>query len=199
MGAENLNLTLNFFLFEARKQDGGLYPSHILYGIYTSLQSAIRAKGCTVNMFEDKEFEDSRRCLDAVMRNRSAEGLGTGSRKLTETISLTEEEQLWQCGALGDDTPRKLLDTVLYLTGLHFALRGGKEHRTLRMSAKPQIMGPHTDGNGRKFLLYTEDVSKTNLGGLTQSKQTPMKVRTYENINKDRCYFSIFQKYRSLC
>ncbi|XP_067649103.1 uncharacterized protein [Haliotis asinina] len=81
VGAENLNLALKFFLFEARKQDGGLYPSHTLYGIYASLQSAIRAKGCKVNMFEDKEFEDSRRCLDAVMRERSAEGLGAGSQQ----------------------------------------------------------------------------------------------------------------------
>ncbi|XP_048251928.1 uncharacterized protein LOC125380005 [Haliotis rufescens] len=40
-------------------------------------------------MFEGEEFEVSRRCLDAVMRKRSAEGLGATCRKPTESHHMS--------------------------------------------------------------------------------------------------------------
>ncbi|XP_046374842.2 uncharacterized protein KIAA1958-like [Haliotis rufescens] len=127
-------------------------------------------------------------------------GLGSSARKKTETISMDDEERLWSSGSLGEDDPQQLVDTVLYLTGLHFALRGGREHTALRLFSNPQITGPHTDDNGRKYLLYTEDASKTNHGGLKHRKLVPKQVRAYENTdNLKRCFVRLFEKYRSLC
>ena len=74
------------------------------------------------------------------------------------------EERLWDLGLLGDHTPQLLLDTLFYYTGLYFALRGGEEHRRLRHDpAQIKLFEPVT---GDSYLEYTEDISKTNQGGL---------------------------------
>ncbi|XP_067684558.1 uncharacterized protein [Haliotis asinina] len=51
------------------------------------------------------------------------------------------------------------------------------------MVSSPQSTGPHTDGSGRRFLLYVEDVSKTNYGGLSRGnyrgkKYGPTRILT---------------------
>ena len=47
--------------------------------------------------------------------------------------------------------------------GLHFELRGKKEHRRLRCVDSEIVM--KYDGQRNKYLEYTEDISKTNAGG----------------------------------
>ncbi len=81
------------------------------------MQSGLRLKGSKINIFEDEEFEGTRRCLDSAMRELSREGLSSSSRQSTEIISHQEEEQLWSSKAFGEDSPQQLLDTILYLTG----------------------------------------------------------------------------------
>ncbi|ESP00259.1 hypothetical protein LOTGIDRAFT_173343 [Lottia gigantea] len=55
------------------------------------------------------------------------------------------------------------------------------------------------DEKGRRYLLYKEDVSKTNHGGLKDSKVPPKEVRAYENNQPSRCYVRLFEKCCSLC
>ncbi|XP_046337993.1 transcriptional regulator QRICH1-like [Haliotis rufescens] len=195
--AGDLNVGLKFFLFEARKTNGELYPATIVYGLFTALASALKASGSSFKLMDDDIFQDSRKALDAVMRERCR---GADCRKPTEVITREEEDALWKKGALGDSSPQQLLDTVLYLTGLHFALRGGKEHRALRLHLNPQITGPYTDQNGRRYLEYVEDVSKTNPGGIRERKVEKKRAWEYENTeHPERCYLKVFEKYKSLC
>jgi len=49
-----------------------------------------------------------------------------------QMITCDMENDLWKRGFLGDDNPETLLNTVVYLLGLYFALRGRDEHRNLR-------------------------------------------------------------------
>ena len=60
-------------------------------------------------------------------------GIGT-TVKQAELISeqFCLEEAMWREGALGDSTPSVLLDTLVFMFGVHFALRSGAEHRQLR-------------------------------------------------------------------
>ena len=87
--------------------------------------------GTNVDFFKDKEFSKFRNVLDSEMKRLQAVGLGTGQRK-AEVISFEDEELMWEKGILGDDNPQSLLDTMLFMNGLYFALRSGKEHRQLR-------------------------------------------------------------------
>ena len=65
---------------------------------------------------------------------------------------------------LEEDSGTQLVETLVYFFGLHFALRGGKEHRRLHC-VNPQIVLKYNN-KGKKYLEYTEDISKTNAGGL---------------------------------
>jgi hypothetical protein len=79
---------------------------------------------------DDKSFDGMRRILDSKMKELSSRGLGI-ERRRAEVISEEQEDIMWSKGILGTDSPQKLLDTLVYLLGLHFALRAGQEHRNL--------------------------------------------------------------------
>lgn len=62
------------------------------------------------------------------------------------------EETMWDMGLLGDKDPPTLLNTMLYVFGLNFALRGRDEHRRLRPS-QLTIRATH---DGRRYVEYRE-------------------------------------------
>ena len=66
------------------------------------------------------------------MKNLRRAGIGLEVKK-AEPISNEEEEILWRMGLLGDTSPDILRDTIIYMCGLCFALRGGGELRGLKV------------------------------------------------------------------
>ena len=69
-------------------------------------------------------------------------------KKQAQVIIEELEEWLWTEEFLGDDTPNKLLDTIVYLFGLHFA---GREHRDMRRSMVQVVESL----DSKAYLLYT--------------------------------------------
>ena len=69
--------------------------------------------------------------LDAEMKRLKAGGAGLQKRRV-DPITFEEEEMLWKKGLLGTSSPQALLDTMVYMCGVFFALRSGKEHRDLQ-------------------------------------------------------------------
>ena len=132
-----------------------------------------------------------------MMKESASDGLGL-TKKQGEVIMLDEEEQLWSKGVLGDSNPQQLLDTIVYLFGFHFALRGGCGHRRLR-SENSQIVEGKDKRTGLEYLEYREDLSKTNAGGLKDRKIPGKITRAYENIaDKRRCIVCLYEKYINL-
>ena len=99
------------------------------------------------------------------MKESAAQGLGSLVRQ-AQIITEEMENTLWSKNILGSDTPKKLLNTLVYMFGLHFALRAAQEHRNLRFN-NSQIT-ECVDGDGVYYLEYVEDVSKSNQGGIEQ-------------------------------
>ena len=91
-----------------------------------------------------------------------------------------------------------MLDTIVYLFGIHFALRGGSEHRRL-WSENSQIVKGKDKRTGLEYLEYREDISKTNAGGLKDKKIQRKITRAFENIaDKRRCIVRLYEKYINL-
>ena len=86
-------------------------------------------------------------------------GLGS-EKKQAEPLTLEEEELLWEKKILGDHNPKALLNTVMFMNGLYFALRSGEEHRQLRHDPC-QIQLVEKPGE-RAYLIYKEDISKNH-------------------------------------
>ena len=131
-----------------------------------------------VDFFKDTSFANFRLSLDAEIKRLQSNGLGS-KRKQAEPLTLEEEEELWNKKDLGDHNPHALLNTVVFMVDLYFALRSGDEHRQLHLSPC-QIHLIEKPGE-RPYLLYTEDQSKNNPGGLKGRKYKPKVVPHYGN------------------
>ena len=109
--------------------------------------------------------------------------------KKAEVFPESEEGKLLDMGLLGDITPQTLLDIMVYMNGLYFALRSGVEHRQLRFDP-PQIKLVE---NERPYLVYTEDLSKNNPGGIKGRKIKQKVVVHHENEKKSWCFVRLFK------
>ena len=109
------------------------------------------------------EFDSTKKTLDGKMKRIKAST--TYLKKQAEPITTNDEKLLWEKGMLGEGSPQILLETMLFMCGIYFALRSGQEHRDLRFS---QIKLKEIDG--KKCLVYTENVSKNNSGGIKHRK-----------------------------
>ena len=195
---DELNFAIARFIKECRNQKGQKYPGNTLREMVLCLQMYLNKHGFVYKFLNDTSFSRIRNCLDNTMKATAAEGIGL-ERKQADVISQEEEELLWERGILGSDTPLQLLRAVFYLNGIHFALRGGGEHRNLRCYNHPQLTFG-VDSDGMQYVQYKEDVSKTNQGGLLHAGVKAKVVRAYANdSNPSKCIVRLHKKYLALC
>ena len=90
------------------------------------------------SLFIDIDVQKSRKCLEAAMRHAAERGLTSGNNR-AEAITTDQENHLWNRGILEKSNLQQLTHTMVYLIGLHFCLRGGKELRRLRYGDNSQI------------------------------------------------------------
>ena len=181
-----MNYWLSKFVLEARKANGDHYPPDTLYCICTGLSRFIRETRPEINIFKDPIFAEFQRTLDSEMKCLCSLGLGAKKRR-AEPITTEEENLLWEKRLLDDSSPQALLDTMLFLCGIHFALGSGEEHHSLQLSQIELI----EDGGAARF-VYTENYSNNN------HKVQPKCVTYYANeSNHHRCLLHLFQLYIS--
>lgn len=106
-----------------------------------------------MKFLSDDKFKPIQNTLDALMKQGARDGLGLNKRQAA-IITEEMEDELWAQGLLGDSNPRTLLNTVVYVLGLHFALRGRDEHRRLRN--KPSQLTVQMGKDGRRYVQYQE-------------------------------------------
>ena len=193
MNNTELNFILSVFILSLKKADGNDYTADSLFSLTCALQRHLELNGRPVSLLDGPEFQKLRNTLDNAMQDRTRAGIGINKRQ-AGVITIEQEAELWERGILGSDNPEKLLRTVFWIIGLHFGLRGGDEHRNLtRMNFKIE-----QDSDKRKYLLYTETVSKTYRGGIKHRRVDPHTAKAYENFdNEQRCPVKIFEKYIS--
>ena len=181
---QDLDYWLSKFVLEVRKENGEPYPPDTLYVICAGLLRYIRERRPEINIFKGYQYTGFKKILDGEMKRlRATASIGVKKRQ-AEPISVEEENTLWQKGVLGEHDPQTLLDTMLFLCGIHFALRSGQEHRDLRLSQ----VELQTSEDGSPCLVYSENTSKNNQGGLAHLKIKPKRVTCYSNKdNPQRC------------
>ena len=148
-----------------------------------------------LNFFKDPAFAGFHKALDSEMKRLT--GLGAGvKKKQAEPISIEEESILWEKKLLGDHSPQVLLDTMIFLCGIHFALRSGAEHRDLQISQFELLQ----QTNQPDSLIYMENVSKNHSGGLAHRKVQQKRVIHHSNtVNPSRCLVQLYQTYIKRC
>ena len=192
----DLSYSLCRFIREIKKINGEEYPPNTIRELVIMIQMYLNEYGIYWKLLEHDNFRILRNVVDNTMKERHSMGLGV--RTSADVISLKHEDLLFGSGVLGDDTPIKLLKTVIYMIGMHCALRGGVEHSNLRRPGCDPQLNISTDNRGVECLVYKEDpLQKTNQGGL-ESKGKSKMVHVYPASDQNRCPVRIYKKYIGL-
>ncbi|XP_064384924.1 zinc finger MYM-type protein 2-like isoform X2 [Halichondria panicea] len=192
MDPEQLNHWLSIFIVETRKVTGEPYPPTTIHSILSGILRYMRsldAKKCP-NFFakKDPRFQTFHNTMDSVFRELRKQGVGS-DKKHAKAFSKEEENQLWSSGAIGSNDPLALLRAVFYYNGKCFCLRGGVEHRDLRLSQLRREKDGYT---------YTENSSKNRAGGIAQLKLDNKSVFIAEVPEAgERCHCKLLDKYIS--
>ena len=173
-----------------------------MYQKIAAIQKYLNDNKIKWKLIDGDDFEDTRTVLDNVMQERTAQNIGVVKHQ-AGIISYEHEESLWQKGVLGEDTPDKLRNTVLFLLGINVCLRAVEEHyylccdtevskSQLSFVKNPKVLG---------CILYEEDsVTKTHDGGLHDMRRDRKIVWIYPNLgNPAHCPLRLIKKYLSLC
>lgn len=185
------------FILEVRKKNGDFYPSDTLYELMISLQIYFHMHKRYLKFLDDDDFMELAQVLNNRMKHLASKGYSC-PREKAEAIEINEEEEMWASGVLGESNPKQLIETLVYLMGVQFALRAGKEHKALRVGPRSQFKLKQDKG-GKTYLEYTEDTSKNNQGGIKHRKVDKKVGRAYVNeAYPDRCLVRLYRKYLSL-
>ena len=201
---ENLASALCRFIPEVTKQKGdGQYPGRTLYQMVCAIQKHLNVNRLPWKLLEGEGsvFGEVRIVLDNIMKERTAANVGV-SKKQAGVITFEMENRLWSQGVLGEDSPDKLRNTVLFLVGMNVTLRAVEEHYYLRceMPTRCSQLQFERDPDNVKCLVYREDtVSKTHDRGISDRKSDRKEVWIYPNDNVSRCTVRLVEKYLSLC
>jgi hypothetical protein len=140
------------------------------------------------------DFSSLHVLLDNLFKELHQQGIGT-EKVQAQVITFEEESQLWASGVLGDTNPVSLLNAVFYLNGINFTLRGGAEHRQLRVS---QLKFNVDEQDKLEYVIYTEYGSKNRPGGRKQLNLSNKAVRFYSQQSLgSRCHVYLLKLYIS--
>ena len=156
MEISELDEWLSRFVLEVRRKNGKVYPPNSLHQLCCGILRAIREYNHSIDFFKDPAFASFRKTLDAEMKRLKADAAVPITPKRVEAILDHEEEVLWKKGLLGSHSPQSLVDTMVFMSGLYFALQSGDEHRNLHFSSVKLVEKEGTT----PYLIYIETVSK---------------------------------------
>ena len=191
---KDITKTICMFIMEVKDGSGKDYNRDTLYDLIVMVQAFFKENRRPFKFFDDNAFFDLKNTLDNRMRDLSKQGK-IAPRLKAEPITGNEEEKMWNEGILGDDSSQQLVDTILYLLGVHFGLRAADEHKSLKVDCQFKVM--YDESVGLKYISYCEMTSKCNQGGISERNVPPKKGCAYQNVNSDRCVVRLFEKYMS--
>ena len=121
MSEEDLVYVLTRFILEVKKKTSAEYPLETLYELLICLQLYMFINGRKVKLLDD--FVDVHNCLDNCMKELSRDGnVHPHNQAVPIRSSIDPENEMWKQNILGSSNPKQLVDTILYLFGVHFAL-----------------------------------------------------------------------------
>ena len=188
-----MSFWLSRFACETRSTAGEKYPATTVFSLLSALMRRTRSIDPDCPNFMDStnsQFREIHSIIDGYFRELRSLGV-CAEVKRTSTISKEEENLLWEKGVVGVSTPESLFRAVFFYNGKNFCLRGGKEHRALKIS---QIVR-HKDPN---HYVYTENGSKNRSGSFNQLRVENKCVPVFPCADASvRCHVSILDKYLS--
>ena len=184
-----------------KAKDGTEYPGKTLHELIIAIQCHLNENSLNWKLIDEPDFCNVKVVLDNVMKERAQQNIGM-VKKQAQVITESFQDELWSKNILGEDSPDKLRQTVLFLIGIHCGLHAGDEHYELRRDTpeKSSQFSFQKNSKGQRCVVYTEDTTtKTNDGGLASLRKDRKVVWIYPSSNVNRCPMRLIDKYISLC
>uniref|UniRef100_A0A1X7U4V1 Uncharacterized protein n=1 Tax=Amphimedon queenslandica TaxID=400682 RepID=A0A1X7U4V1_AMPQE len=190
--AEELNKWLCLYILETRRADGQPYPLTTIYHLLSGILRHMRSRDHECPNFLDKKnhhFQQLSSALENMGKQLRCQGIGA-EVKHASLITSEEEELLWTSHILSTKDPKSLLYAVFYCNGKNFCLRGGNEHRNLKLSQLKCMYDPDR-------YIYIENGSKNRSGAecTVENKTVPI-FSCFDQVG-ERCHVFLLDSYIS--
>ena len=170
------------------------YANKLINSLYFYFFRCLKEKNYPALIARHDAFRSSRQILEGKPRIAKINGKGKVPNR-ARSLSGAEENILWERGQLGSNSSRFLIQTVWWNNYLHFGMRGREIHHSLKI----EQFRLEIDENGRRYISYTEGLSRTRNKGLNFIPRL-ISPKMYENKTK-RCpvaFFLLFKSKRSV-
>ena len=193
-----LNHWLSLFVIETKRNDGKEFPSKsidlLLSGLKRYMVAQLKEKDpsvCPTNFLGDTDhrFAGLRGTRDRIARERRQLGIGA-EVKHAEVISVDEEDKLWRMGTLGTTSPSSLLNAIFFNNGKILCLRGGEEHRRLKLS-----QFEFGSDEGGDYVVFVENGSKNRSGSYKDKAENKIIKQYAQPQLNERCYVNLLHCY----
>ena len=162
-----------------------------------ALQIFFHAHGVYYKFMQDAYFSDVHNTLDNQMKHLSK--IGLIAKKDKARPFTQDEDHIWELRILGESNPEQLLNTVIFLLGIHLSLHTVDEHKSLKMGYYSLIKVKFDKKLNCKYLKYVEQRLKNHQGGTKDFQKKPKVVTAYANIDQpSHCVVHLYEKYVSL-
>ena len=186
---DRLNYLVERFLCDV----GDTLKMRSMYSVITALNRNLKERTLDQDFFETKRYSRFRKVFDGWCKEKQHEGAVEPVKK-SGYITVEDEDEMWDCGALGLDNPKQLLTTVIFLLCKTFTLRGGDELKQLK-SGNITITRTATGWQ----VWYRETKSKNKQPGLANINKEQKVVQHFDYFNNPRSFTQVYQFFLQKC
>nr|XP_042706321.1 uncharacterized protein KIAA1958 homolog isoform X2 [Chrysemys picta bellii] len=153
--ASKLNELLEDFYITVKKTDGSDFLATSLHAIRRGLDRILKNAGVGFSI-TSSTFTSSTKKLKEKLRVLSKAGMSGARSRNIVYFSLSDEEEMWRTGCLGDESPVALLSTVVKYNSQYLNMRTLQEHADL-MYGDIELL---KDSQNRPFFARTDSVKR---------------------------------------
>nr|XP_025046321.1 uncharacterized protein KIAA1958 homolog [Pelodiscus sinensis] len=153
--AMKLNELLEDFYITVKKTDGSDFLATSLHAIRRGLDRILKNAGVGFSI-TSSTFTSSTKKLKEKLRVLSKAGMSGARSRNIVYFSLSDEEEMWRTGCLGDESPVALLSTVVKYNSQYLNMRTLQEHADL-MYGDIELL---KDSQNRPFFARTDSVKR---------------------------------------
>ncbi|XP_059956876.1 uncharacterized protein KIAA1958 homolog isoform X2 [Mesoplodon densirostris] len=186
--AVKLNELLENFYVTVKKSDGSDFLATSLHAIRRGLDRILKNAGVGFSI-TSSTFSSSTKKLKEKLWVLSKAGMSGARSRNIVYFSLSDEEEMWQAGCLGDDSPITLLSTVVKYNSQYLNMRTLQEHADLMYGDIELLKDPQN----QPYFARTDSVKRESRSGSTRVCHG--KIYHEHSRGRRQCPYCLLYKY----
>ncbi|XP_066223516.1 uncharacterized protein KIAA1958 homolog isoform X4 [Saccopteryx leptura] len=186
--AVKLNELLENFYVTVKKSDGSDFLATSLHAIRRGLDRILKNAGVGFSI-TSSTFSSSTKKLKEKLWVLSKAGMSGARSRNIIYFSLSDEEEMWQAGCLGDDSPITLLSTVVKYNSQYLNMRTLQEHADLMYGDIELLKDPQN----QPYFARTDSVKRESRSGSTRLCHG--KIYHEHSKGHKQCPYCLLYKY----